>query len=146
MPANIAVHAESSGARSDFVRDMNAAVDTAADCLRRVQERMRRYANRRQYRKRRELSFEVGEFVFLDGKNLHLKFDGAKKLMHRFLGPFEIVKKIGKVVYELKLPANMLIHDVFHVSLLRPYKKGGGLANYPPASPSDTISRTISPR
>ena len=100
---------------------MSAAVDVAADCLRRAQERMRRYTTR----KPRDLSFEVGEFVLLDGKNLRMKFDGAKKLMPRFLGTFEIVKKVGKVAYELKLPANMLMHNVFHVSLLRPYKKGG---------------------
>ncbi len=46
--------------------------------------------------------------------------------MHRFLGPFEVFKKVGKVAYELKLPPTMEMHDVFHVSLLRPYRRKGG--------------------
>jgi len=37
------------------------------------------------------------------------------------LGPFEIVKKVSSLAYELKLPSNMRCHPVFHVSLLEPY-------------------------
>jgi len=37
------------------------------------------------------------------------------------LGPFEIVKKVSSLAYELKLPSNIGCHPVFHVSLLEPY-------------------------
>lgn len=85
------------------------------------------------------MHYEVGQFVLLDGKNLHLKHDGVKKLSHRFFGPFEIVKRVGNVAYELKLPPDMLMHDVFHVSLLRPYKRKG---NASPEAPPPAILPT----
>ena len=44
------------------------------------------------------------------------------KLSPRFIGPFEILERVGTVVYQLALPPNMLgVHEVFHVSLLRRY-------------------------
>ena len=44
------------------------------------------------------------------------------KLSPRFIGPFEILERVGTVVYQLALPPNMSgVHEVFHVSLLRRY-------------------------
>ena len=37
--------------------------------------------------------------------------------MNKYLGPFEVVQRVGKVAYERDLPANLQIHDVFHFSL-----------------------------
>ncbi|XP_027151840.1 uncharacterized protein LOC113751893 [Coffea eugenioides] len=46
----------------------------------------------------------------------------GKKLKPRYIGPFEILKRVGLVAYQVKLPASMAkIHDVFHVSMLRKY-------------------------
>ena len=43
-------------------------------------------------------------------------------LSMRFIGPFEILKRIGKVAYKLALPPNLQqVHNVFHVSMLRKY-------------------------
>jgi hypothetical protein len=42
----------------------------------------------------------------------------SKKLAHKRLGPYEILDKIGKTSYKLKLPKTMRVHPVFHVSLL----------------------------
>jgi hypothetical protein len=39
----------------------------------------------------------------------------------RFCGPFEILTRIGPIAYQLALPANLRIHNVFHVSLLKKY-------------------------
>ena len=47
------------------------------------------------------------------------------KLLPRFIGPFKILQRIGEQAYELELPPTMKIHDVFHVSLLRPYHEDG---------------------
>ena len=44
------------------------------------------------------------------------------KLSRRFVGPFEIIERIGPVEYQLALPDSMTgVYDVFHVSMLRKY-------------------------
>jgi hypothetical protein len=50
------------------------------------------------------------------------RFGKKSKLNPRFIGPFEILKRIGPVAYRLALPPNLFgIHDVFHVSMLQKY-------------------------
>ena len=51
-----------------------------------------------------------------------VRFGKRGKLSPRFIGPFEILERIGTVVYQLALPLSMLgVHEVFHVSMLRKY-------------------------
>ena len=51
-----------------------------------------------------------------------VRFGKRSKLSPRFIGPFEILKKIGTVAYRLVLPPRMTgVHEVFHVSMLRNY-------------------------
>lgn len=72
-----------------------------------------------------DVSYEVDEYVLLNSKNIKLKGprDGSRKFHPRFIGPFKIIKKVGKVSYKLDLPDNMSrIHPVFHVSLLKKWK------------------------
>ena len=50
------------------------------------------------------------------------RFGNKGKLKPRYVGPFEILKKVGKLAYELALPPHMQhIHNVFHVSMLKRY-------------------------
>jgi hypothetical protein len=42
--------------------------------------------------------------------------------MPKQYGPYQIIKKINPVAYQLQLPPMMKIHNVFHVNLLSPYK------------------------
>ena len=62
--------------------------------------------------------FEVGDKVWLDARNLHLKM--TCKLTPRRLRPFEVVEEVSPVVYKLRLPKAWCIHDIFHASLLTP--------------------------
>lgn len=69
-----------------------------------------------------DVLFEVGFEVLLSIPNTELKMPSAKKLIPRWIGPFEIYNIIGGLVYNLKSPKTIKIHNVFHVSLLKPYK------------------------
>ena len=74
--------------------------------------------------RRRPLEFEVGDHVFLKviPKRGVVRFGKRGKLSPRFIGPFEILERIGTVAYRLALPPSMLgVHEVFHVSILRKY-------------------------
>ena len=76
--------------------------------------------------KRREITFQVGDKVFLSAKNVSLDTQArrpSKKLQPRFIGPYEVIDVISPVTYKLKLPATLAIHPVFHVSLLKPYQE-----------------------
>ena len=71
--------------------------------------------------RRRTLEFEVGDHVFLKvmPKKGVVRFGKRGKLSPRFIGPFEILERIGVVVYRLALSPSMSgVHEVFHVSIL----------------------------
>jgi hypothetical protein len=83
-----------------------------------AQSRQKSYTDSR----RRELSFEVGDFVYLKVTPMrglhHFKIWG--KLAPRFIGPFKILEKRGEVAYRLELSPQLSdVHDVFHVSQLK---------------------------
>ena len=51
-----------------------------------------------------------------------VRFDKRGKLLPRFIGPFEILERVGTIAYRLALPPSMSgVHEVFHVSMLRKY-------------------------
>ena len=70
------------------------------------------------------MEFTMGDLVLLKVSPWKgvMRFGKKGKLSPRFIGPFEILKRVGKVAYELALPPNLQhIHNVFHVSMLREY-------------------------
>ena len=51
-----------------------------------------------------------------------MRFGKNGKLSPRFIGPYEVIEKMGPVAYRLALPPDIeKIHNVFHVSMLRRY-------------------------
>ena len=62
------------------------------------------------------------DFVYLrllPYRQSSLKKKGAEKLQPRFYGPYKIIQKVGEVAYELELPLESKIHNIFHVSNLK---------------------------
>jgi Integrase zinc binding domain/Chromo (CHRromatin Organisation MOdifier) domain len=79
--------------------------------------------------------FTVGQKVWLEGMNLKTSHP-TKKFAPKHYGPFPITDVISPVVYCLTLPPSWKIHNVFHVTLLMPYKEtekhGPNFAELPP--------------
>ena len=66
----------------------------------------------------------MGDHVFLKvmPKRGVVRFEKQGKLLPRYIEPFEILKRVGTVVYTSTLPPSLLgVHVVFHVSMLRKY-------------------------
>lgn len=85
-----------------------------------AQDRQKSYADQR----RKEIHFDVGDNVFLRIAPMKgvIRFGKKGKLQPRYVGPFEILERIGEVAYRLALPPDIAgVHDVFHVSMLRKY-------------------------
>jgi len=117
-------------AADTFVGRVKDSVLRARESLSYAQARMCETADA----KRRAEAFEVGEFALLSTKGLKLSPLATKKLLDTWLGPFEVIKRVGEVAYKVSLPASMSrIHPVIQdVSLLRKYKDGGRVSS-PPA-------------
>ena len=68
--------------------------------------------------KHRDVEFQVGDMVWISSKNFPTDYSSSK-LNPRYLGPFPILERIGKVAYRIELPSKYTdFHNVFHVSLL----------------------------
>jgi hypothetical protein len=102
-------------------------VQETTDKIRRINERLKRaqdhqksYANQQ----RKPLEFEEGDHVFLKvtpytavGRAMK-----TKKLQPRFIDPYQILRKVGPVAYQLAFPPHLSnLYDVFHVSQLQKY-------------------------
>ena len=111
---------ESSTTGPDLIRDTLEEVSLIRQRLLTAQSRQKSYADIR----RRPLEFEVEDHVFLKvmPKRGVVGFGKRGKLLPRFIGPFEILERIGTIAYRLALPPSMSgVHEVFHVSMFRKY-------------------------
>ena len=118
------VHWDEAGERQflgpELVEQATEAIKKIREKMKTAQSRQKSYADRR----RRPLEFEPGEKVFLKispTKGI-TRFRKRGKLNPRFIGPFEVLERVGKVAYRLALPPSLSgVHDIFHVSMLRKY-------------------------
>ena len=104
----------------DLIRDASEKVSLIRQRLLTAQSRQKSYADVR----RQPLEFEVGDHVFLKvmPKRGVVSFGKRGKLSSRFIGPFEIIERVGTIAYWLALPASMSgVHEVLHVSMIRRY-------------------------
>ncbi|KAA3466324.1 DNA/RNA polymerases superfamily protein [Gossypium australe] len=96
----------------DLIKDTEHKAKVIRDCLKIASDHQKSYADL----KRKDIEFEI------DDKKV-LRFERKGKLSPRFIGPYEIIERIGPVSYRLLLPSELeKIHNVFHVSMLRRYR------------------------
>ncbi|KAJ9507562.1 hypothetical protein QJQ45_019379 [Haematococcus lacustris] len=139
----------------DFVKGMKTAVEQARQCLARAQKRMKSY----QDNKRREVLYLPGDMVLLSTQNMRGKANqpGVRKLKPRYVGPFSVQYMVGKAAVKLWLPDEWSrLHNVFHVSLVKPYRTDAseavpGLAGPPPVQwldgePQYTVEKVVGHR
>jgi len=105
---------------TEFVERMKRVQEEAGTALRKAQEEMRRQADRR----RQEVEdWKKGKKVMLSTKDLVSRERLAKKLIERFVRPYEIEEAVSKNAVKLKLPPLMKIHPVVNVSRIMRYRE-----------------------
>ncbi|KAJ1571697.1 hypothetical protein NDA11_002284 [Ustilago hordei] len=72
-------------------------------------------------RKHKDIEFKVGDMVYINRRNWKTRRP-TPKLDTRFAGPYPVQERVGRRAYRITLPANLRVHDVFHVSMLEPAK------------------------
>ena len=122
-------------------------VQQTVEKVRVIRERMKAAQSRQKsqadaHRQNRE--FSVGEHVFLKvspWKGVR-RFGKRSKLSPRYVGPFEILDKVGNLAYRVALPPDWdQMHNVFHVSLLRNYVRDSShVIQYEQLKPNSDLS------
>ncbi|KAL0543592.1 hypothetical protein IC582_018692 [Cucumis melo] len=129
----------------ELVQSTNEAIQKIRSRMHTAQSRQKSYADVR----RKDLEFEVGDKVFLKVAPMRgvLRFERREKLSPRFVGPFEILERIGPVAYRLALPPSLsTVHDVFHISMLRKYVPDPShVVDYEPLEIDENLSYTEQP-
>ncbi|GBG80594.1 hypothetical protein CBR_g31053 [Chara braunii] len=115
-------------ALDDWIAHMAAIMKRAHESLADSQTRMAARANRSQMNH----PFKVGDDVLVDARHLQLEADTLRKFRRRFFGPCRILQAVGSdtaaspVSFRVKLHdyfRQARVHDVYHVTLLRPYRR-----------------------
>jgi len=95
-----------------FTEQMKSATEEAKSAIRKAQEDMTQYYNRK---RTPAPVYKPGDRVYLDASDIKTTRPSLK-LSHRRLGPFEIERQVGPLAYRLKLPCGMRqLHPVFNV-------------------------------
>ncbi|OWZ04132.1 Pol Polyprotein [Phytophthora megakarya] len=116
-----------SGPHSEFVKRREALLRKAKEHLENAQTRQAKYYNK----KRKDVSYAVDDWVYVDAKTLNLNevgqpdYDATKdptvnKLLPRWIGPYEVQARIGANAYRVKLPSVLSRrHPVFNIDRLK---------------------------
>ncbi|GJT46958.1 putative reverse transcriptase domain-containing protein [Tanacetum coccineum] len=102
----------------ELVQETTEKISQIKDRLKAARDRQKSYADKR----RKPLEFSVGDYVLLKVSPWKgvVRFGKKGKLAPRFVGPFEIIEKVGPVAYRLDLPEELNgVHDTFHMSNLK---------------------------
>jgi hypothetical protein len=102
----------------DFIKEAEEEVHAIQKNMAATQDRQKSYAGKR----RKPIEFKVGDHVYLKVSLMRgvKRFGIKRKLEPRYVGPYQIIEKSGRVAYKLSLPCELgAIFLVFHVSPLK---------------------------
>ncbi|GJZ44424.1 putative reverse transcriptase domain-containing protein [Tanacetum coccineum] len=102
----------------EIIQETTDKIVQIKERLKTARDRQKSYADNR----RKPLEFSVGDKVLLkvSPRKGVVHFGKRSKLLPRYVGPFEIVKRVGPVTYRLRLPQELVgVHVTFHVSNLK---------------------------
>jgi hypothetical protein len=103
-------------AAEEYVTEIRKMIDRARKNILQAQQHQKTQADK----KRRDHEFKIEDQVYLSTKNLTLP-TASRKLSPKWVGPFKIIRQLGKDSFELDLQGKFAIHPVFHSSLLKMY-------------------------
>jgi len=108
-------------AAGKFIEKMKKIQKEAKAALEKVQEEIKKFANRRQ---REEKEYRVGDLVLLSMKDLKWQMKGrrSEKLTKCFVGLYKVKGIVSSNVIELELPKSIKIHPVVNISRVQLYK------------------------
>ncbi|MCO5548250.1 hypothetical protein L7F22_001707 [Adiantum nelumboides] len=116
-------------AADEYSRDLKESFQKIKEAISISQQKQKAATNKH----RRALAFKENDCVLLKFPKARLRHTSGKnptghqkyyaKLAKRYYVPFQILKPINEMAYQLKLPNHWLIHNAFHVNLLKPYKE-----------------------
>ena len=105
---------------TQFAENLALTRNLVYDLIRDSQDRMKRYYDK----KHRPLQLKVHDRVLLNRNCLTLdtyRQQKLKKLLPRWIGPFEILEQVSPLSYRLKLPPHVRAHPIFHISTMKKY-------------------------
>ncbi|KAA0054053.1 reverse transcriptase [Cucumis melo var. makuwa] len=103
----------------NFTKEWKQTNDMARAYLEKASKRMKKWADK----KRQPLEFPAGDQVLIKLRLEQVSFRGRKdqRLVKKYEGPVEVLKKVGNTSYRVALPTWMKIYPINHVSNLKPY-------------------------
>ncbi|KAJ9521574.1 hypothetical protein QJQ45_008903 [Haematococcus lacustris] len=102
-----------------FVQGILQAIKKAKQCWAEAQQKMKA----REDGRRRHVSYNPEQLIMLSTENMRRKVGdvGVRKLKPRYVGPFRVLHMVGDAAVKIQLPHQWRVHNVFHVSLVKPY-------------------------
>ncbi|SAM76229.1 related to Gag-pol polyprotein [Ustilago bromivora] len=110
IPQRLGVHDPN---RSEYLVDGNEHCKYLQEQIRTAQHQSVEQYNQ----KHKDIEFKVGDLVYINRQNWKTR-QPTPKLNTRFVGPYPVQEQVGRRAYRITLPANLRVHNVFHVSML----------------------------